>query len=69
MSKTSLNSYLYKTRKTLREACQEAGIEFDTGYTTLDECTHCSVWLQPHELVPDLDKNPICNVCLRYEGM
>lgn len=66
----SLERVLYKTRKTIRQACKEAGIDFEEAeVNSLLECSHCNWWGKPSDLVPDLDDNPICKVCLRYEGM
>lgn len=60
---------LYRTRTNIRQVCKELGIDFEEGLVTyLEECAHCSIWLKPRELKPDLDGNPVCTVCLEFEG-
>jgi hypothetical protein len=66
---TPLDKALYRTRNSFRQACQEAGIDYnDELNTSLGECAHCNIWLKPKELIPDLDNNPICKTCFTYEG-
>ena len=61
---------LYKTRKTFRQACEEAGIDFDSaGTPNLSECTSCNLWLKTTQLIPDLDNNLICPQCLQFYGL
>ena len=64
---TPVEKILYRTRKTLRAACIEAGIDF-CPEVTLSQCEHCDVWFRSGELRPDLDKNTICATCYTYEG-
>ena len=33
----------------------------------IDQCTHCGVWSK--QLVPDLDDNPICPICVKLIGL
>lgn len=61
---------LHRTRKTLMEACIEAGVEFDPGLVTnIQECSNCSIWHKISELIPDLDNNPICKNCKHFYGL
>lgn len=60
---------LYKTRKTVQEACDECGVDFeDAVVSELEECSSCSIWLKHYQLKPDLDNNPVCKECLDYYG-
>jgi len=66
----ALEQVLYKTRKTFREGCLFASIDYkDAPDVELMECSNCDIWLKETELVPDQDKNPICKQCLTYHGM
>lgn len=61
---------LYRTRKTLTQACKEAGVEFDSDIIKeIQECSHCGIWYKLNQLIPDLDKNPICNNCNHFYGL
>lgn len=61
---------LFKTRKTIRQVCEELELDFDSSYVlNLAECSDCGIWLKQSQLIPDLDKNPICPDCLRFNGM
>ena len=61
---------LYRTRKTLRDACRELNLVYeDTCVGTIDTCSSCGIWVKVKELVPDEDKNPICKECLTFYGM
>jgi hypothetical protein len=65
-----LENGLYRTRKTIREVCRELDLDFDLVYVTnLSECSDCNIWLKHAQLKPDLDDNPICPQCLRFNGM
>ncbi len=60
------------TRKTLTDACRELDIsieDVDDYYLqdAIDQCSHCNIWT--HNLVEDLDGNPICGVCERLVGL
>lgn len=60
---------LYRTHKTIREACAETNAEFDpTAVAAVATCTNCSIWHLLQELKPDLDANPICKICWRFYG-
>ena len=60
---------LYRTHKTIREACIEAGVDFDPSVVqAVEACTNCSIWHRTVELKPDLDKNLICKICWRFYG-
>lgn len=67
---TPLEKSLYKTRRTVREAC----IDSNTNYTgneniyTVSQCSSCSLWLFPKELKNDEDGLPICSPCMMYYG-
>lgn len=65
-----VESVLYKTRKTLREACEEAGVDFSEAWLQdVQECSNCSIWLKLKEMTPDYDNNLCCSLCLRFYGM
>ena len=60
---------LYRTNKSIREACAEIGVDFDEfPVDKIETCSHCSIWYKHHELKPDLDENPICKICWRFYG-
>lgn len=67
---TPIEQALYKTRKTLLEACAEFSIEYilDSEDFTLKQCNSCGIWLKPVQLKPDLDGLDICNDCLTFYG-
>ena len=70
-----LNKKLVKelkgTRKRLSEVCEDLGIDYEdlieSGDIGIGQCTHCNIWST--KLIPDLDSNPICPVCLSISGM
>lgn len=65
-----LEKVLYRKKKTLREACQEYGIDLDEAeIKELETCSSCSIWHKSTELVLDLDDNPICKTCRRFYGL
>lgn len=60
---------LYRSHKTIREVCRELNLDFEEVYVNnLSECTDCGIWLKHRELQPDLDDNPICSHCMRFNG-
>ena len=62
-----LERTLYKTRKTVLEACREIDVQYppedDIG---LESCSCCGVWLI--SMKRDLDSSPICDICLDTYG-
>jgi hypothetical protein len=65
-----LSKSLNKTRKSLSEACNELNIDnvnFELLQPIIDQCSHCNIW--SNTLVPDLDNNPICKVCVNLSGL
>ena len=65
----NLEKTLLKTRKSIREACVEAGIEFEVAViNNIAECSHCDIWYKNKDLKPDQDKNPICAICFKFYG-
>jgi len=67
-----LSKSLNKTRKSLNEACNELDINmesvnFDLLQPIIDQCSHCNIW--SNTLIPDLDDNPICKVCVNLSGL
>lgn len=59
---------LYKTRKNLLEVLAELGYNNDSEVEIgLERCTDCGIW--DTKLFPDLDKNPICAICLQTYGL
>lgn len=61
---------LYRTRKTLKEVCEEYGIEYDPNMNTypLAQCASCSIWHNYDKMPVDLDGNKICYTCLDTYG-
>lgn len=58
------------THKNLRDVCEDLGLDYDDlidEELPIDRCTHCGVWST--KLVPDLDDNPICPVCVATVGL
>lgn len=59
------------TRRSLREVCEDLGLDYEelteTGDIGIETCTHCGLWST--RLVPDLDDNPICRFCVDLIGM
>lgn len=65
----SLDYVLYKTRKSVVEACTELLLKYDPSLEiSLLQCSHCSIWLKPQQLIPDLDSLDICEDCYRHYG-
>lgn len=60
-----LEASLKGTRKSIRQVCEELGIEIP-AYINLEQCSHCSVWAK--KLKVDLDGYPICDVCITFYG-
>ena len=68
----TLTKHLNKTHKPLYQVCNELGIDIDSLDVQelskhIDQCTHCGVWSK--QLVPDLDDNPICPICVKLIGL
>lgn len=64
--------YLNNTRKTLYQVCREHDINIDAIdlyklEEHIDQCSHCNIWST--KLIPDLDDNPVCPLCVRLTGM
>lgn len=58
------------TYKKLRDVCEDLGIDYEELIEEdlpIDQCSHCGKW--DIKLVPDLDDNPICKVCVEHIGM
>lgn len=65
-----LEKGLYRSHKTIREVCRELDLDFEEVFVDkLGECSDCGVWLKHSEFVLDLDENPICEHCFRFNGM
>jgi len=67
-----LTKHLNKTHKPLYQVCKDLGIDMDSLDVQelskhIDQCTHCGVWSK--QLVPDLDDNPICPICVKLIGL
>ncbi len=71
-SKTGLNALdyvLYKTHKTVKDACTELIIPYsDSVEISLCQCNSCGIWLKPNQLVKDLDGLDICKDCYTVYG-
>lgn len=66
-----LTKQLSGTRKTLTQACIDAGIDIEDiddylleQYCT--ECSHCGIWGQDHKR--DSDEFPVCRLCISLVG-
>jgi hypothetical protein len=78
MTDTSLNrmykrlaKHLAGTRKTLTQACIDAGIDIeDVDDAMLNaavvECSHCGIWGTSHK--EDDEGFPVCGLCFRLVG-
>ena len=66
---SSLDYVLYRTHKSVLEACDELMIEYHSEVEIqLKQCTSCGVWLKPQQLKKDLDGLDICTTCLDAYG-
>lgn len=66
----ALIDLLYRTNRSIMDACEELGTEFDIEMLEdLEACTNCNVWWHSYELIPDLDDNNICKFCEGYYGL
>ena len=68
---TRLTKKLTGTRKTLGEACEDAGIDIETLDDYLleeycKECSHCGIWGTDHKT--DVDDFPVCRICFGLVG-
>jgi hypothetical protein len=66
-----LTKRLTGTRKTLTEACQDAGIDIEDIDDYLleeycKECSHCGIWGSDHKT--DRDYFPVCRICFGLVG-
>lgn len=66
-----LSKRLSGTRKTLTEACQDAGIDIEDIDDYLleeycKECAHCGIWGGDHKV--DEDGFPVCRICFGLVG-
>lgn len=68
----SLDYVLYKTRKTVRSACEELLVNPDTSTLVHDmeliACSSCGIWLKFSQLILDQDNLEICKDCLDAYG-
>lgn len=58
------------TRHKLRDICEDLGIDYEElvlEELPIDRCSNCGIWST--KLIPDLDDNPICPVCVEHVGM
>lgn len=65
-----VGKYLYRQRISLREACSEAGVDYNEDMDTYPyrECDHCLYWLLRKELHKDRGGMLICKVCEEWYG-
>lgn len=66
-----LSKTLAGTRKTLTQACRDAGVDMDdiddgVLNETIAQCSHCDVWGTTH--IEDKDENPVCILCYSLVG-
>jgi len=66
----SLETLLYRTRKTIRETCKENILDYSgtEDITQIAQCYSCSIWLYHKELKEDEDGSEVCANCLTYYG-
>lgn len=70
MSISKVEKALVKTRRSLREVCDEFGIDMpDREDLCVSNCSQCSVWNYNYKLIEDLDGNPICRYCNDLFGL
>ena len=62
---------LLKTRKSLRQVCEELDIDVpnDLDLLTIDTCSSCGTWHRQYKLIEDLDGNYICSYCAELIGL
>ena len=66
-----LTNKLKGSRKTLTEACYDAGIDIEDIDDYLleqycKECSHCGIWGTDHKT--DQDEFPVCRICFGLVG-
>ena len=62
-----LDKALFKTRLTVKEACDKLDIEYPTNVPiSLLSCSSCGVWLKTMKV--DQDGLDICDLCLDTYG-
>jgi len=65
-----VGTYLYRTRKNLKDAATAFGRPVESFIDLpVEPCASCNLWLFPRELTDDLDGHPVCKECLLYYGM
>lgn len=70
MSVDKIEYNLVKTRKSLKDVCDELGIDMpDIDELVVSQCTQCSVWHYNYKLIEDLDGNMICKYCEETIGL
>lgn len=66
----ALDYVLYKTHKSILDACAELMIEYSSEVEIhLKQCNCCGIWLKPGQLVKDLDGLDICQTCVDAYGL
>lgn len=66
-----LTKQLSGTRKTLTQACFDAGVDIEDVDDFLleqwvKECSHCGIWGSDHRT--DTDEFPVCRICFKLVG-
>jgi hypothetical protein len=66
-----LTNKLTGSRRTLTEACHDAGIDIEDIDDYLleqycKECSHCGIWGTDHKI--DTDDFPVCRICFGLVG-
>ena len=66
-----LTKQLSGTRKTLTQACIDAGVDIEDIDDALlseaiKECSHCDIWGTSHK--EDTEGFPVCALCFRLVG-
>lgn len=61
---------LHRTRNSLKDACEEAGVKYDPNMNTkpFAQCDHCSYWFTEKELHKDRGGMLICDTCEEWYG-
>ena len=69
---TELENALVGTRQSLAKAANELGFDvndIEEHNLMVIACSHCSTWHRSHNIIEDLDFNPICRYCETLIGL
>lgn len=69
---TELENSLLGTRRALSTACNDLDIDIndiDPLNLMATQCSSCGIWHRSHNIIDDLDSNPICRYCEDLMGL